>query len=288
MFDTENFIKSLILGCAFTLMACQSVSLEKSDTASHETVECGSIKEAATGSALTATELVVKLGDAPLVIIGEEHTNLHHHHIEQWLLEKLASRRPQGSVLMEMIDVSQQDGVNRVKQESLSGTPVSASRAAETMRWNSGWPWELYRGVVMTAIEGKYPLLAANISRQKVNELYKYPTFPRGERSSRSQVHETLSAIIFLMHGGQIEGEQLNAMMAIQQHRDRFMAEQLRKAPRPALLIAGGYHAAKDIGAPLHLADLNAEKPVVLILTTEGTTITAKQADYIWSVPAAK
>lgn len=288
MFNTENFIRSLVLGCTFVLAACQGASSEKSATATHEAIECGCINDAVTGNALTPTQLIARLGDAPMVIIGEEHTNLHHHHIEQWLLEKLAARRPQGSVLMEMIDTTQQDGVNRVKQASLSGTPVSASRAAETLRWNSGWPWELYRGVVMTAIEGKYPLLAANISRQQVSELYKNPTFPRGERSSQPQVHEALSAIIFLMHGGQIEGEQLNAMMSIQQHRDRFMAEQLRKAPRPALLIAGGYHASKDIGVPLHLADLNAEKPVVVILTTEGTTITAKQADYVWSVPAAK
>lgn len=288
MFNTENFIRSLVLGCAFALAACQSASPEEKAPTTHEAAECGCIKDAVTGNVVSATQLIEKLGDASLVIIGEEHTNLYHHQIEQWVLEKLAARRPQGSVLMEMIDVSQQDGVNRVKQASLSGTPVSASRAAETMRWNSGWPWVLYRGVVMTAIEGKYPLLAANISRQQVSALYKNPTFPGGERASQPKVHEALSAIIFLMHGGQIESEQVNAMMSIQQHRDRFMAEQLRKAPHPALLIAGGYHASKDIGVPLHLADLNAEQPVVLMLTTEGTSITAKQADYVWSVPALK
>ncbi|PWS15687.1 iron-regulated protein, partial [Klebsiella pneumoniae] len=48
------------------------------------------------------------------------------------------------------------------------------------------------------------------------------------------------------------------------------------------------YHAAKDIGVPLHLADLKAEKPLVLLLTTAGATLTAKQADYIWSVAAEK
>jgi uncharacterized iron-regulated protein len=77
-------------------------------------------------------------------------------------------------------------------------------------------------------------------------------------------------------------------MMSIQQHRDRFMAEQLRKAPHPALLIAGGYHAAKDIGVPLHLADLQAQAPVVVMLTTDGTTVSAKQADFVWSVPVAR
>jgi uncharacterized iron-regulated protein len=287
MFKTENFIRPLILGCAFALAACQSAS-PQAPTLTTVAAECSCIRDAATGATLTPAQLVARLGPAPMVIVGEEHTNLHHHHIEQWLLENLTRIRPQGSVLMEMIDVTQQDGVNLVKKASLSGSRVSASRAAETMRWNSGWPWEMYRGVVMTGVEGKYPLLAANISRQQVNALYNNPTFPRGEHSSRPQVHEALSAIIYLMHGGQIENEQMNAMLAIQQHRDRFMAEQLRDAPRPALLIAGGYHASKDIGVPLHLADLKAGKPVVVMLTTEGTVLTAKQADYIWSVPAAK
>lgn len=288
MFQTENFIKSLVVGCAFALVACQSSAPTVSVATTTAAVECSCIQDAATGAALTPSQLIAKLSNAPMVIVGEEHTNEQHHNIEQWLLQNLAKTRRQGSVLMEMIDISQQDGVNRVKQASLSGTAVSATRAAETMRWNSGWPWDLYADVVMTAVEGPYPLIAANISRKQVSELYANPTFPRGERSSRPQVHEALSAIIYLMHDGNIDSEQVNAMMSIQQHRDRFMAEQLSKAPRPALLIAGGYHAAKDIGVPLHLADLHAQQPVVVMLTTEGTKITAKQADYIWSVPAAK
>ena len=52
------------------------------------------------------------------------------------------------------------------------------------------------------------------------------------------------------------------------------LATDFVKAPAsalvPALLIAGGYHAAKDVGVPLHLADLGAEKPLVVMLTTAG------------------
>ncbi|MGK9174708.1 ChaN family lipoprotein [Yokenella regensburgei] len=288
MFSTDKFLRALVLSGTALLFACKSTSTGNSAIVAAAVTQEASVLEAATGEALTPQQLLERLGDAPMVIVGEEHINPHHHQIEQWLLQHLAARRPQGSVLMEMIDLSQQEGVNRVRQARLAGTPVSAARAAETMRWNPGWPWEMYRDVVMTAIDGAYPLLAANISRAQVNALYKNPTFPPGRRVSRPQVHEALSAIIYLMHGGQIEGEQVTAMMAVQQQRDRFMAEQLYRAPRPALLIAGGYHASKDIGVPLHLADLEADKPVVVMLTTQGTTLTAKQADYIWPVTATK
>ncbi|MCU6670981.1 ChaN family lipoprotein [Enterobacteriaceae bacterium H4N4] len=287
MSNRGNFFKPLVLSSFLLIAGCHS---PPSATVSTRplAVDCGCIQDAATGKVITQADLIVKLASAPVVIVGEEHTNERHHQIEQWLLQNLNKTRQQGSVLMEMISSDQQAAVDRVKAQSLAGTKISATRAAEAMRWKSGWPWDLYRDVVMTALEGPGPLLAANISREQVSALYKNPVFPAGAASSQPQVREALSAIIYLMHDGQIDGEQVTAMLAIQQQRDRFMAEQLKRAPRPALLIAGGYHAAKDIGVPLHLADLNAEPPVVVMLSTVGTKVSAKQADYIWSVPAEK
>lgn len=283
----DNFLKPLILSSVLTIAACHSPPKD-TPAQNAEAIECLCIKEAASGTVMTPAQLITTLASAPIVIVGEEHTNVRHHQIEQWLLQNLNQSRAQGSVLMEMIDSDQQVSVNRLKAERLAGATISPTRAAEAMRWKSGWPWDLYRDVVMTALKGPYPLLAANITRSQVTELYNNPVFPDGDLSSRPQVRESLSAIIYLMHDGQISDEQVNAMVAIQQHRDRFMAEQIRQAPRPALLIAGGYHASKDIGVPLHLADLKVENPVVVMLTTEGTTLTAKQADYVWSVPVEK
>ena len=249
MFNMECLLKSLVVSGALALTACQSASSTTSVPATASVQACDCIVDTASGGTLTPAQLIARIRSAPIVIVGEEHTNVRHHQIEQWLLKNLAQSRPQGSVLLEMIDISQQDAVNRVKQASAGGAPVSATRAAETMRWNSGWPWDLYRDLVMTALEGPWPLMAANISRQQVNELYQRPAFPNGERSSRPQVHEALSAIIFLMHDGQISGEQVTAMMAIQQNRDRFMAKpppppHRGRPPRPRALLrrppAGG------------------------------------------------
>lgn len=246
------------------------------------------IRNAQTGEQLTPGALLNVLSRAPKVIVGEEHTNSAHHDIELWLVKNLQKQRPQGSVLLEMIDSDQQEAVNRVKHAVQAGTAMREARIQTALNWKPGWPWELYRGVVMTTLEADYPLLAANISRKKVGELYRNPVFPDGERTRDASVQNALSAVIYLMHNGDIALEQLQAMLSIQQNRDRFMAQQLMNAPRPALLIAGGYHAAKDVGVPLHLADLNADKPVVLMLSTMGTKVGQAQADYIWFVPAKK
>ena len=285
MRKTENLLHSLVFSCSLLLTACQHVT---SQPAAVTPPAYSQIRNAGDGSAMTPEQLLTALSNAPVVIVGEEHTQPQHHQIEQWLLQHLDRMRPQGSVLMEMLDITQQSAIDQVKQAMQSGAAISESRIPHALRWNIGWPWPLYRNVVQTALAGRYPLIAANISRQQVNALYAHPTFPAGERTSREEVHNALSAIIYLMHDGQIDSEQVTAMMAIQQHRDRFMAQQLMSAPRPALLIAGGYHATKDVGVPLHLQDLHGEKPVVVMLTTEGTALSAAQADYIWSVPAAK
>lgn len=273
----------LLLGSTLVLTACQNAKLT---TVQHPPVT--QIKNAQTGATLTPEELLAVLSPASQIIVGEEHTNVAHHAIELWLLQNLQSKRPQGSVLMEMITADQQPAVDEVKKALRDGASMRDQRIQESLRWNPGWPWPLYGELTKAALTGDYPLLAANIPRAQVSAIYKNPVFPAGERSAQIQVRDALSAIIYLMHGGEIAPEQLTAMVAIQQNRDRFMAQQLLNAPKPALLFVGGYHAAKDVGVPLHLQDLNGQAPVVVMLTTDGATLSAKQADYIWSVPAVK
>ena len=154
------------------------------------------------------------------------------------------------------------------------------------LSWEQGWPWEMYHGVVMQALRAPYPLLVANINRDRVQDLYKNPRIPVGKISTAPDVQNAIRETITNMHDGKIDQTQLNAMLAIQQQRDRFMAQQLLAAPAPALLIAGGYHAAKQMGVPLHMQDLApASRPVVLMLAETGMNITFAQADYVWYVP---
>lgn len=288
MEKNTSLMACLVLCGSLMLAACQQPARTDSQDDISLIPASSQIRNAQTGEQLTPEQLLSTLSRAPMVIVGEEHTNVAHHDIELWLLKNLQKQRPQGSVLLEMIDSDQQEVVNRVKHAVQTGTTMRETRIQSVLNWKSGWPWPLYRGVVLMALEGEYPLLAANISREKVGELYRNPVFPEGERTRDKSVQDALSAVITLMHNGEIAPEQLHAMLSIQQNRDRFMAQQLMAAPRPALLIAGGYHAAKGVGVPVHLADLNAEKPVVLMLSTTGTNVSAAQADYIWFVAAKK
>lgn len=67
------------------------------------------------------------------------------------------------------------------------------------------------------------------------------------------------------------------------------MAEVLLAAPKPALLIAGAYHARYDLGVPLHLEDLQGgagDSQRVLIFAEADQEVVPESADFVWYTPA--
>jgi len=281
--------KLLVAGLLVSWLAGCQQHVRQSEPQLTQSLEFSSrIESLRDNQPLSAAALVDKLSAAPMVIVGEKHDNTDHHRIEQWLLSQMAKRRQQGSVLMEMIASDQQEAVNQL-QQGLKGAPyIRDERLQQLLQWNKGWPWALYGGVVTTALHGDYPLLAANLSASEVKQIYQSKQLSAGELSTRQPVLDALSTLIVTMHGGQIDNDRLASMLAVQQQRDRFMAQQLLAAPKPALLIAGGYHAARNLGVPLHLHDLDKQaRPLVLMLAEQGMKITADQADYVWYVAVA-
>ena len=63
----------------------------------------GEIRDLNSGQILTAQELVVRLAGPSRLIVGEQHDNRDHHQLQLWLLQALGQRRPQGSLLLEML-----------------------------------------------------------------------------------------------------------------------------------------------------------------------------------------
>lgn len=282
-----NILSGGFLLCSLlALTACQQPIDLPVATLNDEFLRHSRIEATENATRLTPERLVDKLSQATLLIIGEEHTNAEHHLIEQWLMERLTQYRPQGSVLMEMISISQQPLIAEVRRAIKSGSYLRESRIQELLQWNNGWPWRFYRGLVLSALKRDSLLIAASLSEAQTRTIYQAAQFPPGEKAGNQKVRDALAAAIMAMHGGDITPQRLTGMLAVQQHRDRFMAEQLLRAPRPALLFAGGFHAAKDTGVPLHLQDLHGEKPVVLILAAYDMSVSSEQADYVWYTPA--
>ncbi|MCQ4267053.1 ChaN family lipoprotein [Pseudomonas stutzeri] len=247
--------------------------------------DLGAIVDLRSGERLSAAQLVQRLAEADYVLVGERHDNPDHHALQLWLLQALAERRSQGSLLLEMLTPEQQPAVARTQTQLRRGEPVED--LPTTLAWSPGWPWRLYGPLVSYALAQPFSLMPANLTRAEIGQIYReVPHLPDGE-STRAEVAEALRAQIVDSHCGMLPDSQVPAMLAVQQQRDRRMAARLLAAPKPTMLIAGGFHARRDLGVPLHLRDLGGSGNVqVLMLAEVGERVAAQQANFVWYTPA--
>ncbi|PHM66650.1 hypothetical protein Xsto_00979 [Xenorhabdus stockiae] len=290
---TSICIKTTFLACAFLLGGCattstttQSNSQAVKQTLSGELTQSGVLLDMRTGKAITSDELLNQLATYPRVIVGEKHDNPYHHQIELWLVQQLEKKRPHGSVLLEMINPDQQERVNKVKSWLQDDPIVRDERIKQLLAWQEGWPWEQYGKLVVELVKAPYPLLAANLNRSEIDRAYK--SYKAGDKTSlvSEDVKKRIDETIKNSHGGNIDELNLAAMSKIQQLRDQRMAEQLMKAPSPAMLFAGGYHAVKAMGVPQHVKKVASdEQVVVLVIAEKGVALNKEYADFVWFTP---
>ena len=242
----------------------------------------GQIHDLASGQVITPAQLVRQLAAVPRVLVGEKHDNPDHHALQLWLMRALQAQRTQGSLLLEMLQPEQQARVDAV--EGQAQLPNDLPKA---LGWQEGWDWQLYGPIVREALSRHIPLRAANLTLGEMRQAYRQPTALQGAQSNAPTVKAALLEQVRAGHCNLLPESQLPAMLAVQQQRDRRIAERLLAAPEPALLFTGAYHARKDLGVPLHLADLGAEgQSKVLLLAEVGEQVEAGMADYVWYTAA--
>ena len=269
------------------LAACQSLpplpTWQSSEGLAHPDV--GRIVDLRSGEQISPRRLIDELSGVEQVLVGERHDNLDHHALQGWLLQALAQRREQGSVLLEMINPDQQDEVASVQVSARQGRWPDDLVTA--LAWQKGWEWHLYAPLVSYVLAKPYPVLSANLDRAEITNIYRRIPRLTGAAADES-VQETLLTQIRVSHCGMLPESQLPAMLAVQQQRDRRMAEQVESAPKPATLFAGAFHVRRDVGVPLHLATQNdGSDERVLVLADAGDNLwSAGQADFVWYTPA--
>lgn len=279
-----------LLICAGLLAGCQAALPtlpEWQSPQGRDASNLGQIEDLRSGQILTAAELVERLSDAGQVLVGEQHDNPDHHALELWLLRALASHREQGSALMEMLTSSQQRAVDQAQTASRVGQPIADLPKA--LDWQDGWDWSMYGPIVRYALQQPAQLQAANLDREEMMQIYRKQPALRGSASTSNAVREPLLEQIRESHCGLLPDSQLPAMLAVQQQRDRRMAERLQQADKPAVLLAGAFHVRRDLGVPVHLRDLGDRSTnAVLIFSEVGKPVSAEQADYVWYTAAVE
>lgn len=240
----------------------------------------GKVFELKSGKFITTQELVEKLSVQPRVILGEQHDSLKHHQAQYWLLQQLQQKRPQASLLLEMLSVDQQPLADNLK------STVSLNELPKQLNWQKSWDWAFYGAIVHYAVSQQTALVATNLTQTEIQTLMQGAEPLRGNQSVAPNIKQQLARLILASHHCQdcsLETPMVQKMVEIQQFRDRRMAEKLLTAATPSVLIAGNHHANRAYGVPLHLSELSpSTSAAVVMMVSQTEKLNAQNADYLW------
>lgn len=232
------------------------------------------VYEAAGGRPITPDELLLRIGEADLVLLGELHDNAAHHRVRGALIAAAAARRP--AVVFE--------------QFAAAPAPIAVPLAGQTMEdWldasgfdRTGWKWPLHAPVVEAAGAHARALWGSGVSRDALRSVVRGGTAaaPADLRRLMEQAplddaaREALDHELMEGHCGQLAETMIPGMRAAQAVRDAAMTRALLAAAAdgPAWLIAGNGHVRKDIAVPRLLRQVAPDRRVLVVGLTERRT----------------
>lgn len=131
--------KSSLIAMALLLVAgCAQQIEQKPVELDSQLTGQGQIIDLQSGQSITPQQLIEQLSQSSRVIVGEKHDNMYHHQIEQWLAQEMHKTRPQGSVLLEMLQPDQQKSINSVKAQMQGDPYIRDEKLQSSIKWNSG------------------------------------------------------------------------------------------------------------------------------------------------------
>ena len=230
-------------------------------------------------AALTAGRLDALL-PADVLLLGEQHDAAEHQQIEQQLIVMLASRGLLAALALEMADA----GVST----ALLKPSATEEQARQALKWDDkAWPWQAYGPAVMTAVRAGVPVLGANLPREQMpasmNDGSLDAQVPGPALKAQQQA-------IRIGHCDLLPESRIQPMTRVQIAKDMSMAAALAKVVLPGktvVLLAGGGHADRTLGVPLHLPPTIRSKTVLMqAQQASPATKTIAGFDAVWATSA--
>ena len=230
----------------------------------------------------TPADLADELQRADFVILGEQHDNAEHHNLQLNVLKELNRRGWLKQVSLEMLVPSQQSAADFALKEQIT----DQNKLYQILSWKKGWEWELYGPIVSWTISSGIALKAGNLDEGELKTVRDQPV-RLGEKLlgesgldiHRNQFRES--------HCGHTNKAREEVMLRVQVARDARMAASLASVKTGSVLLAGNWHARKDIGVPRYV---RVSQPMAKLLTvgameepTDDSQTLAKKYDIVWT-----
>lgn len=208
-----------------------------------------------TGDTASTSELIRRIAEADVVLLGEVHDNPLDHALRGALITAFASQRP--AVVFE--------------QFADRDTPIPLPIAGESReQWldangfdRGAWKWPLHEPVVEAALAHARSLWGSNLSREALRPVVREGEEAAPERLRRLAEEAPLDSAGIAAMDAELEEAHCHAlpeslvpgMRAAQVIRDAAMTRALLLAgvqagQRPEWLIAGNGHVRSDLGVP--------------------------------------
>jgi uncharacterized iron-regulated protein len=249
--------------------------------------------------------LLVRLGQARFVLVGERHDNPDHHRLQARVVDALARTGRAPAVVFEMLDISQQGLLEQYR----ASPGASAVGLGTALGWErTSWPpFREYEPIFAVAFARQLPIGAGNLPQVDAKALVKQGISAlSNERVKELRLDEPFPAALEASlldelrasHCGQLPESLLGPMALAQHARDAQMAKVLLAvgAKDGAVLIAGGGHARLDRGVPYHLARATPGVSVTSLVLrevrhddTDAKAYVAEEGpfDFVWFTPRA-
>lgn len=249
-----------------------------------EAARVGKIWDVRAGRFVEADEAFSRAARATHVILGETHDNAEHHRLQRLALERLTGPR---SLAMEQFDSDFQAGIDAAQAKG-----ADAEALADAGHFDrKGWNWPLYKPLVAFAVERRWPIIAANLSRVEARRIVSDPA--SSGLPAAPEMAKALERDIAESHCGERPAPKLLAgMVEAQRARDARMASRLNGQ---TVLITGIGHARRDRGVPLYLPGADIVSIGFVEVDDDKKSprdylaglFTPASFDYVWFTPRA-
>lgn len=246
---------------------------------------------------ISSDELLQRLGKARFVILGEKHDNPDHHSLQRYVLLQLAANATLDRVSFEMLDSSQQSAIDNLNPSVIS----TRESLQKELAWDTqGWDWSFYGPLIQDSLLAGVDVRSANISRDEMMSVYADVSSATMDGILDESQMQRLHQEIDESHCGMLPESQFPAMVRVQQARDAAMAHSMVSDVGDdngvRVLIAGNFHARRDLGVPNYIAAEMGELISVAFLEVSSASDQASEYlesfsaslpyDYVWFTPA--
>ncbi len=236
-----------------------------------------------TGEVADNAEVMARIANKRVILVGEHHQNLAHHLWQLDVLTRLHASRNKIALAVEMLPRKSQAALN----QWLQGEFPEAAFAQKT-KWSDSWFYdvELYMPLFLFARRNQIPVFALNVDRALFNKVSKlgWDAVPDAEREGVStparatrpylrQLAQSYNRHDPLDVPGEMtqeKGEKFARFVEVQLLWDRAMAEGIanilsKEKKTTVVAFMGSGHMMNGFGAPNQLSAMGIEDIAILI-----------------------